>query len=260
MERAMHKYTSEQLEWIEANLNAGVFRNQKHFTDVFNALFGTNISRAAMASALHIRGWSVSTVHNTSQWTAEMDEWVSKHYEGYNGDFISMTDDFNAVFLTQKSNSCMQKHCVRIGIHKPRKKTDAVNRGKFQTGKKNPRGELPVGTIRYNNDGAPYIKVKLCNGENTHGVGGHNYKEPWWKPLQKKIWEDNYGEVPEGYMVCSLSGKTGETDPNLLCLIDRRGSARMAKNGWWDAGHPEIRRAAVAWCNLYYTLKDHEEV
>lgn len=254
----MRVYTDEQLRWIEDNLDAGVFRNQQHFTDVFNALFKTSVSRQAMATMLCNRGWSVKTVHNTNQWTPEMDAWLHEHYQEYENDFVRMADDFNAAFCTAKSNGCITKHLQRIGIHKPVNKSKMQNSGKFKTGQKSCRGELPIGTIRRSSTGDVYIKVKLCNGENTHGVGSHNYKEPWWKPLQKKVWEDNFGEVPEGYMVCSLSGNKGETDPNLLCLLDRRGSARMAKNGWWDADHPEIRRTAAAWCNLYYTVKDQE--
>ena len=256
----MIRFSKEQLEWIEDNLDAGVFRNQQHFTDVFNALFGTSVKRQQMAQMLSRRGWSVKTPHNTSSWTEGMDAWLKDKYQEAGPDFAAIAEEFNSVFLTNKSNCCIAKHLQRLGIHKPVNKSESQNRGKFMTGKPTTRGELPIGTIRYNNNGDVYIKVKLANGENTHSVGGHNYKEPWWKPLQKKIWEDNFGEVPEGWMVCSLSGKKGETDPNLLALIDRRGSARMAKNGWWDADHPEIRRTAVAWCNLYYAIKDQEEV
>lgn len=252
----MRRLTEEQLKWIEDNLDAGVFRNQKHFTDVFNALFGTNLSTCSMACILSYRGWSVKTVHNTSQWTGEMDAWVKAKYSEIGPDFVRMAKEFSDAFGINKSSSCIAKYLTRAGVHKPARKKGMRNNGSFKPGQPKMQGELPIGTIRYNSDGAPYIKVKLCNGENTSGARSHNYKEPWWKPLQKKIWEDTYGEVPEGYMVCSLSGKKGETDPNLLCLIDRRGSARMAKNGWWDADHPEIRRTAVAWCNMYYALKD----
>lgn len=252
----MTRYTEEQLGWIKDNLDAGVFRNQQHFTDVFNAIFGTSTTRASMADLLHRRGWSVKTVHNTSRWTDEMLEWLNAKYEEVGPDFSMIAEEFNATFCTNKSNCCIAKYLQRAGIHKPARK--GRNKGCFTKGQPSTRGELPIGTIRHNNNGDVYIKVKMCNGDNTHSVGGHNYKEPWWKPLQKKVWEDHFGEVPEGYMVCSLSGKKGETDPNMLCLLDRRGSARMAKNGWWGADHPEIRRTAAAWCNLYYALKDAE--
>lgn len=258
MVRSMIRYSKEQLKWIEDNLDVGVFRNQKHFTDVFNALFGMSITSQQMSELLYRRGWRLKTEFNRPKWTEEQDEWLKEKYAEIGSDFTAMADEFNAVFGTDKSNSCIAKHLLRAGIHKPAQKKGHYNKGAFKPGQPNVKGELPIGTIRYNSDGTPYIKVKLCNGENRHGDGGHNYKKPWWKPLQETIWEDNYGEVPEGYMVCSLSGKRGETDPNMLVLLDKRMNARMAKNNWWNADHPEIKRAAAAWCKLYYTVKDAE--
>lgn len=259
----MHRYTAEQINWIKENLNNGVFRNQKHFTDVFNAIFGTDVKWQNMNQLLYRHGWSVKTKHNTNQWTEEQDKWLIKNYEKYDRDFVSMAEDFNTNFNSDKSACCITKHCERsLGIHKPQKKKGTINKGCFKSGEQNMWGknrqELPVGTIRYNSDGRPFIKVKLCEGQNTHKGGGHNYKEPWWKPLQKKIWEDHYGEVPKGFIVCSLNGDPNDTDINHIGLIDKRGTARMAKFGWWGMDNLILTKNAVTWCNLYYAEKDSE--
>lgn len=255
----MRKYTDEQLKWIENNLDVGVFRSQQHFVDVFNALFGTSVSRVAMRSLLFSRGWRLKTDNNTSRWTDEMDEWIETNYSAYGCDFAQMAKDFNEIFGTDKSNCVIAKRLERKGIHKPRQKKGNVNKGCFQRGQCGNRA-LPIGTIRYNSDGRPYIKVKECNGESGHRRNeGHNYREPWWKPLQKKIWEDHYGEVPEGYIVCSLNGDPNCTDIEQIGIIDKRGTVRMAKNGWWNIDNTAIKATAVTWCNLYYTVKDSGE-
>ena len=267
----MRRFTKEQLKWIEDNLDAGVFRNQKHFADVFNALFGTDVTQAAMAQMLSRRGWSVKTIHNTPQWTKEQDEWLVENYERFGGDFVKMAGVFNETFQTNKTNCNLQKHLTRKGMHHPLPKsvrsvqkreehqggTRAWNNGMFRKGQKSVRGELPIGTIRYNSDGRPFIKVMLCNGDGGKSKGqGHNYREPFWKPLAKKIWEDNYGDVPEGYEVCVLSGDPNDTDVLNMVLLDRRMKARMAKNKWWNIDNTEIKKTATAWCKLFYALQD----
>lgn len=272
-----HRFTDEQLTWIHDNLDVGIFRNQTHFTDVFNALFGTSVSRESMCMALCRRGWKLTTKQNTSKWTAEMDAWIEEHYEEYECDFVTMAKDFNELFGTDKSNCVITKRLERRGIHKPRpkasfkkepqpkSKSDAKprrpyrNKGMFVKGQKSVRGELPVGTIRYNSDGRPFIKVMLCNGNAGHDANtGHNYREPFWKPLQKKIWEDHYGEVPNGYIVCSLNGDPNCTDIDKIGLIDKRGTARMAKNKWWGIDNLTIKKTAIEWCNLNYAMQDAE--
>lgn len=254
----MKKYTDEQLKWIEGNLDVGVFRSQKHFTDVFNALFGTSVTYTAMTSVLFKRGWKLKTNYNSPHWTDEMDAWLENNYSAYACDFTQMAHDFNETFGSDKSNCAITKRLERKGIHKPRKKKGSVNKGCFQCGHRRTE-QLPVGTIRYNSDGRPFIKVKECKGDSGNKRGeGHNYREPWWKPLQKKIWEDHYGDVPDGYIVCSLNGDPSCTDIEQIGIIDKRGTARMAKNGWWDIDHTAIKATAVSWCNLYYALKDSE--
>ena len=252
-----HKFTADQLKWIFENLDAGVFKSQKHFTDVFNAIFNTDITYSSMNQMLYRRGWSVKTQHNTNQWTKEQDEWLIKNYVSYNRDFVLMAKDFNAEFNSDKSSCCITKHCERsLGIHKPRKKQGQINKGTFKKGVPHTK-ELPVGTIRYNNDGRPFIKVELCNGRNVHAErGGHNYKEPYWKPLQKKIWEDCYGPVPEGYVVCSLNGDPNDTNIENIGIVDKRGTAVMAKKGWWT-DNTKFTKTGTQWCNLYYTAKDN---
>ena len=99
--------------------------------------------------------------------------------------------------------------------------------------------------------------MKESDGYNCGTNNGHSYKEPYWKALQKKIWEDNYGEVPEGYEVCCLTGNPDDTDPSHLYAIDRRLKARMAKNGWWTT-EKHITLTGIKWCELDKQIREME--
>lgn len=270
------RMTEEQLEWIKDNLDVGVFRNQQHFTDVFNAIFNKNLTRQAMSNILHHRGWSVKTKHNTSHWTAEMDEWLREKYSDCNYDFVGLADVFNKEFGTDKSAGCITKHLECMGVHTPRKKKNLQkkdiscsgnpdhiyrNRGMFAKGKPSAStdNQLPVGTIRIaqsNHVKIPFVKMQLCNGNSGQMRSrGHNYKRPWWIPLKEKVWIDNYGEIPDGYCVVCIDGDQMNCDIGNLGLLDKRGTAIMASHQWW-MNNKVLTENAITWCNLYLIAKD----
>lgn len=251
-----NKMTSEQMAWIEDNVQIIEWRNTKHFTDTFNALFGTHKSAEAMNSYLFNNGLHIRSKRTTCHYTDEMDKWLVEKFPDYDYDFAQMAKDFNEKFGTDYSNCRIAKHCERgLKIHKPREKESQFkNKGQFKKGVTNNRG-LPVGTIRYNSDGRPFIKVLESDGKSKGDSRGHNYREPWWMPLQKKIWIDHFGDVPQGYEVVSLNGDPNDTDIRNIGIIDRRGKAVMAKKGWWTDNR-FITGDGVQWCNLYYTAKD----
>lgn len=230
-----NRLTAEQKQWITDNARIIEWRNTKHFADTFNALFGTSKTATTMNSYLNRRGIQLRCPKTTDHYTDEMRAWLIKNYAEYECDFVSMAKDFNNKFSKDYSSVRLAKYCARhLKIHIPKKK--GRNKGCFETGKRNKSAVgLPIGTIRHNSDGRPFIKVLESDGGSgkLSGYKGHNYKEPWWKPLQKKIWEDHYGEVPEGYLVCSLNGNPNDTDIRNIGIIDKRGTVRMAKHGWW---------------------------
>lgn len=62
--------------------------------------------------------------------------------------------------------------------------------------------------------------------------------------------------MPEGYVVISLNGNPNDTDIKNIGIVDKRGTARMAKSGWWT-DNSVITGDGAQWCNLYYTAKDN---
>ena len=265
------RLTAEQTKWIKENCRIIEWKNTKHFTDTFNAIFGTNKNANAMNNYLYKNGLQIRSGKTTDHYTDEMNSWLIDNFGHYDYDFVELSKDFNKRFGTDYSNCRLAKHCQRgLKIHSPKKKEPHKkangsesayvfrNKGQFATGITNGKG-LPIGTIRYNSDGRPFIKVLDNDGKSGQmsGYKGHNYKEPWWKPLQKKIWEDYYGEVPKGYVVISLNGNPNDTDIKNIGIIDKRGTAVMAKKGWWTT-NSVITGDGAQWCNLYYVAKDNE--
>jgi len=263
------KFTDEMSKWIVDNASLGIFKNYKHFTEVFNAVHGTNVTTAAMTTHLSRIKVSVSTPANTDHYTEEENKWIIDNYANYNNDWVTFARDFNEQFgRTDMTNCRLAKHCERrLKIHKPKEKKGQVNRGTFVKGNKSgsTTRQCPVGTIRTYSTGkskSPWIKVKLCEGdsglllENHHC---HNMKRPWWMPLKDKVWIDNYGDIPEGYCVTVLDKDQFNCNIENLALIDRRGTGIMASHDWWS-DNSKFTQIAIDWCNLYMTAKDNNVI
>jgi len=248
-------YTDEQIKWICENANAITFKSIQHFVDTFNAVFGTNKTKAGIAKWLSSNSVSVKT--RVKQTFSEAgDKWLKSNIQKYDV-FMDLFNAYRDKFNADVNYASLATHCEYLGIKQRVTRKELRNRGQFKKNAPRSLGELPVGTIRYNSQGRPYIKVMLCNGA-SRSVDNqrHNYKEPFWKPLQKKIWEDNYGPVPDGYVVCSLNGDITDTDVRNIGLIDKRATPIMSKQGWWTDNRV-ITADGVQWCNLYMIAKDN---
>lgn len=287
--------SKEQHEWIDKNSNIMVWKNQNEFTKVFNAIFNTNVktqtlneycfrhnikittehgfsddvkvwimnnynsrvwkSRSAFLNELNetfnsnysmnkLKSYfSVHKIHLCMQYyySSIQEEWLKNNYNKYST-YVQMTHAYNETFNEERTTGMLRNKLCDLGLIP-----------KCKSG--NHQREYPVGTIKYNN-GVPYIKVQLCNGANTSFEGGHGLKEPYWKSVKKKVWEENVGEVPDGYVVVCLNGDNNDTRLENLAIAQRRDMARMSKNGWWTENET-LTKSGLDWCKLYYTAKDN---
>ena len=156
-----------------------------------------------------------------------------------------LTDAFNKKFGASVSEYSIKDKCTKsLKIYRSVNVTNFAN---------TQRKQCPIGTIRKSQT-MTYIKVK----EVPVGVGINNnqsgYGEPYWMPLQKKIYQDAHGEIGKDQFVIFLDGNTENFDIDNLYPIDRRISATMSKYGWWSKER-ESTLAAIKWCELYYTMK-----
>lgn len=175
---------------------------------------------------------------NYHQYTEAEIEWLRENQDTMTRE--KLTKAFNEKFGASVKQTSISDICTkRLGLLR------SVNPTCY--GKKE-KEQLPIGTVRKSQTGT-YIKVK--DSRNGHFSG---YQEPYWMPLQKKIYQDAYGEIEKGKMVCFLDGNADNFDIDNLYPIDRRISALMSSNQWWTKDK-EHTLTAIKWCELQYALK-----
>jgi hypothetical protein len=175
-----------------------------------------------------------------ARFTPEQEEWLREHYYSATS-YDDLTEQFNDKFNTNRKKDAVREKCVkRLGLKGMANPTVYGVKSKEQ---------LAIGSIRKSQTGT-YIKVG--DAANSYMSG---YREPYWLPLQKKIYQDAHGEIEPHQMICFLDGNRDNFDLDNLYCIDRRISALMAANKWWTDSR-EHTLTAIKWCELYVTLKD----
>lgn len=173
------------------------------------------------------------------RFTEPQELWLRGNY-GKVGSYDELTARFNETFGAERRKDAIREKCTkRLGLKGMPNPTVYGKKAKE---------ELPIGTIRRSQTGT-YIKVQHAQSSYSSG-----YSEPYWLPLQKKIWQDAHGELPKGKMVCFLDGNPQNFDLANLYPIDRSIAAIMAKNKWWTSSR-ELTLTAIKWCELYYAIK-----
>ena len=175
---------------------------------------------------------------NYHVYTEAEKEWLREHQDTMTRG--ALTTAFNERFGASVKQTSISDICTKkLKLHRSTNDGQYGNKAKEQ---------LPIGTIRKAQTGT-YIKV--ADSKDGHFSG---YREPYWMPLQKKIYQDAYGEIEKGKMVCFLDGNTENFDINNLYPIDRKISAMMSSNRWWTKDR-EHTLTAIKWCELYEAMK-----
>ena len=177
------------------------------------------------------------------KYTTEQSEWLKNNY-GNVSSYMELVTLFNERFNTNRSLGQISDKCNKqLKLKGMPSQTRYGNKVKEQ---------LPVGSIRISiRQGHRTTYIKVMEDTNSHISG---YVEPYWMPLQKKIYQDHYGEIEKGKMVIFLDGNTENFDINNLYCIDRKISAIMSKNRWWT-NSIEHTLTAIKWCELWYAMK-----
>lgn len=233
-------YTYDQVDWLFKQYKK--YNSYRDLRNDFNIRFNTNKSVCAiqqyMTKNLKIR---LVTSKTAEQYTEEQEKWLIDNYSYYSS-YEELTSAFNRTFRRTKPVSSVREKCT-----KQLNLTGMNNIGRYQSG--HIQEQCPIGTIRKCSNGYSYIKV--MDNQQSYISG---YSEPYWLPVQKKVWQDHYGEVPKGKMIIFLDGNRDNLDIENLYCIDRRISAIMAKNNWYTTSR-EHTLTAIKWCELYYAMK-----
>lgn len=234
----VRKYTDEQDKWLIENYY--ISDSFDSLTESFNKRFSSDKSKSGISQhcgkALGLKG-----LGDKNHYTKEQEDWLRK-YHTTTETYAELTDQFNLYFGTRKTRNQILEKCNKsLGIKGKPSLTTYGNKEKEQ---------LPVGTVRKSQTGT-YIKVL----EVPHKACFSGYAEPYWTPLQKKIYQDAHGKIGTDQMVCFLDGNPENFELGNLYCIDRKISAIMSKNKWWTDSK-EHTLTAIKWCELYYIIKE----
>lgn len=237
-------YSDRHKKWIENNKDK--YNSYKDLTKDFNRVFKCEKSTNALQQFIIKNcGIHLCTEKTTAHYTEQQEKFLVENFYKCSG-YTELTSLFNNEFGVFRSVSQISDKCSKqLKLKGMRNKTRFAN-GNIKT-------QCPIGTVRKTRDGATYIKVLDSKYSYANG-----YREPWWIPIQKKIYQDKYGEVPKGKMVIFLDGNSENLLIENLYMIDRKISAILAKNGWYSK-NAEQTLTAIKWCELYFALKSITE-
>ena len=233
-------YGAEHEKWVTENKDK--YTSYDALAHDFNVQFSTEKSvNAVQQYMMKYLGLYLQTARKATHYTQAEEEWLRKNYANYAA-YAELTEALNSTFEKVHSVGSVQDKCTKqLGL------SGMFNPTAYRAG--NVKEQCPIGTIRKTGNGCTYIK--MLDSAYSYQSG---YREPYWLPLQKKIWIDQYGEVPDGKMVMFLDGNQENLDINNLYCIDRKISAAMAANGWYS-GNAELTLTAIKWCELHFALK-----
>ena len=172
--------------------------------------------------------------------SAEEKQWVIDHFDEYDS-LVELRKDFIKTFNLRPASG-IKSLCLRLNLHK-------ANTGRYGQRDKE---QLPVGTERIC-QGIIYVKVKNVPSGSKGSIITCR-KPPYWLPKHRKVWEDHYGKVPDGFMVVFLDQDKRNFDINNLCCIKRSIVGVMNKNKWFTS-NPTNTLTAIRYCELMEALQ-----
>lgn len=236
-------YADCHKKWIESNKDK--YNSYEDLAKDFNRVFKCEKSTNALQQYITKKcGIYLCTEKTMTHFTKQQEDFLVENFSKCSG-YAELTSLFNDEFGDFRSVSQISDKCA-----KQLKLKGMQNKTRFAKG--NIKTQCPIGTVRKSRNKTTYIKV--LDSKYSYAKG---YREPWWIPIQKKVYQDKYGKVPKGKMVIFLDGNSENLSIENLYMIDRKISAILAKNGWYSQ-NAEQTLTAIKWCELYYALKERD--
>lgn len=154
--------------------------------------------------------------------------------------YKELHQEFVKIFRTRTMSSLMDLCSKRLHLHR------VNNGGRYGVREKE---QLPIGTERIT-QGIVYVKV--MDVPKSTKISG--YKPPYWLPKQRKIYEDAYGQIPNGYFVIFLDKDTTNYNIDNLYCLGRSIHSTMCKNHWYTTNR-DITLTAIKYLELMQALK-----
>lgn len=224
-------------------------------TRLLNEKFGTNYTKTQIGGVRKRLGLLVGKIYQGKLLTKEQHDYlVSIQKNKTSRDVANKMNQKFGLSLTEKQiksyrgNNNLYSGLTgrfekgRIPFNKGKKFPDRPrNSGQFKKGNK-PPNYLPVGTINFTTDGYPKEKIADPNK---------------WVLKHRKVWEDNFGPIPEGHSVCFLDGDKSNYDISNLILLSNEELARMNQNNYFSTD-PELTKLGAGITKLSRKIKQQE--
>ena len=185
------------------------------------------------------------------KWTDEEKAYIRQNIKGtLIADLIkAFNEEFNTDVTYTQMRSCVKNMKLRSGVDtrinsdlmRKHLKRNWIRKGERRSPKTEykpgqlPYNYKPIGSITYRqNPGYMFIKTAE--------------KAPW-KLLQRQIWEENYGPIPEGCRIWFLDGDRKNCSIENLVLLTAAESAFISQMRLWGKD-PDINRNVMAIAKL----------
>lgn len=215
----------------------------KDLAEAINAEFGTSYTDVQVRRYKKTNGLKSGRHFGVRKWTIEMEEYIREVAVGrLNREVADLVNErFGEGTITESQVMSFKKnHNIKSGLkHRFKKGNIPYTKGKpleewmSPEGIKNsaktrfkkgniPNTRRPIGTITKARDGYLWIKV---------GEAGDKKFRSGWEQLQRHVWKQHNGEIPDDAMIIFLDGNKENCDINNLALVTRAEHIEMIRSG-----------------------------
>lgn len=222
----------------------------------FNEVFGTSYKTTAFH--YHTKRLGLQK-HIEHKYTSDQDAFLRDNSSKMTRK--ELVDSFNKRYGTSIKENAIVQRCFLRGWK-------AGSDGKFKVG--------GVPWIKSKGGREEYV-AKLKGGNSTSFKKGHtsNFTFPtgtiriWsdepmiktddgWKVWLRHLWEQEHGEIPDGYVVISVDGDRDTKDVSKLRMISNRTLTTLMSNNWVGEGEA-IVDTGIVWCTLRELLEVEDD-
>lgn len=252
------KYPVEQINYL---LSLGGLP-RKEMAEKFNSRFGTNMKADTLANLCKRHGGQGGA---KNYFTVEEDAWLAENRPQMFAK--ELEDEFFKVFGKRRTGNSLVCRCKKLGFH-------CEDDGRFKKGHPSWHSGMSIDEYKSHYTDESFAKGKFKKGERSaayrYDVGDEVIRDDYiyvkisddpqippkkqWKSKQRFIYEQHYGELPDGYQVIFLDGDRENFDiDNLAAITDSERMTLTALN-WYGKG--EITKTGIAYAKLKNAIKE----
>ena len=198
------RYPNEVLEFIKEQVIGRTGRTNLELANLVNERFGTEFTASKMASYK-----CYHKICQPSKYPEGMENYIRRIAAGKTAVELAeaVSRQFGIEFSVSQCKAYKKNHGIVTGVD-----------CRFQKGHV-PANHMEVGEYTHTTDGYLMQKVKEDGTQRKR-----------FELMHRKVWEEHYGEIPEGKKVSFLDGNKDNCDIANLVLIDNRENLELNRS------------------------------